>query len=139
MAHTIKETLVVTKISEEQLMKTGNGKMYRKYHFVVCAGDNAGQQYHTFVSDSYRNKKHWEKVEKIYNTTTYLPVLDGRFTVIKDKIDADSKHFVVKSKVDIRDEQSAIFLELLYEEMTGQKVKSKPLTQVGWDNFVSEA
>lgn len=138
MAHTIKETLVVTKISEEQLMKTGNGKMYRKYHFVVCAGDNAGKQYHTFVSDSYRNKKHWEKVEKEYDRGL-LPVIDGRFTVIKDKIDADSKHFSVASKIDTRDKQSAIFLGLLYEKMTGQKVKSKPLTQVGWDNFVSEA
>ena len=138
MAHTIKETLVVTKISEEQLMKTGNGKMYRKYHFVVCAGDNAGKQYHTFVSDSYRNKKHWEKVEKEYDRGL-LPVIDGRFTVIKDKIDADSKHFSVASKIDTRDKQSAIFLGLLYEKMTGQKIKSKPLTQVGWGNFISEA
>ena len=135
MAIIIKETLLVTKISDPQLMKSQNGKHYRKYHFVVCAGDEAGKQYHTFVSDSYRNKKYWEKVEKVYEEGL-LPVLSGRFSTVKNKIDADSKHFTVETKVDLKDDQSAVFLGLLYEKMTGQKVTKPPLKHVAWGNFV---
>ena len=132
----IKEKLIVTKISEPQNMRNNTGKQYRKIHMVVAGGDNAGTQYHTFVSESYVNYRWWKKVVKSYDEKNgLLPVIQGKFRVNKNEINADSKHFEMVLLFDTKGPGAGEFMELLYERMTGRKPVI-PLRQVAWGNFI---
>ena len=136
---TVKTKLALVAIDFPEQMKSMSGKFYRKYHFVDI-DLNPGKPYHTFVSDGFKNKKHWAKIETLWETG-FLPVVEGVFHLTtNDKINADSNKFSVLCKMDLKSDETRMFCVELWKKVTnGKPIPRKQMLSVPLSSLFEEA